>query len=63
MAGMNEAFTRDKIDAQLKDQGWNVLNTNAVALRKAEAALLALLARAIRSEPGLDVRAEEAVVA
>lgn len=63
MAGMNEAFSRDKIDAQLNDQGRDVLNTNAFALRKAEAALLALLARAFRSEPGLDVRAEEAVVA
>lgn len=26
----NEAFSRVKIDAQLKDQGWDVLNTNAV---------------------------------
>ncbi len=26
----NEAFSRVKIDAQLKDQGWNVLDTNAV---------------------------------
>ena len=26
----NEAFTRVKIDAQLKDQGWEVTNTNAV---------------------------------
>lgn len=26
----NEAFSRVKIDAQLKDQGWEVLNTNAV---------------------------------
>lgn len=30
MAGTNEAFSRVKIDAQLKDQGWDVLNTNAV---------------------------------
>ena len=30
MAGTNEAFSRVKIDAQLKDQGWEVLNTNAV---------------------------------
>jgi len=26
----NEAFSRVQIDAQLKDQGWNVLDTNAV---------------------------------
>lgn len=26
----NEAFSRVKIDAQLKDRGWDVLNTNAV---------------------------------
>ncbi len=26
----NEAFSRVKIDAQLKDQGWEILNTNAV---------------------------------
>ena len=26
----NEAFSRVKIDAQLKDQGWDVLNPNAV---------------------------------
>jgi type I site-specific restriction endonuclease len=26
----NEAFSRVKIDAQLKDQGWDVLDTNAV---------------------------------
>lgn len=30
MSGTNEAFSRVKIDAQLKDQGWEVLNTNAV---------------------------------
>ena len=30
MPGTNEAFSRVKIDAQLKDQGWEVLNTNAV---------------------------------
>ena len=30
MLGTNEAFSRVKIDAQLKDQGWDVLNTNAV---------------------------------
>jgi type I restriction enzyme R subunit len=30
MAGTNEAFSRVKIDAQLRDQGWDVLNTNAV---------------------------------
>ena len=30
MAGTNEAFSRVKIDAQLKDQGWDVLNTNSV---------------------------------
>jgi type I restriction enzyme, R subunit len=30
MPGTNEAFSRVKIDAQLKDQGWDVLNTNAV---------------------------------
>lgn len=29
MAGTNEAFSRVEIDAQLKDQGWDVLNTNA----------------------------------
>jgi type I restriction enzyme R subunit len=28
--GTNEAFSRVKIDAQLKDQGWDVLNPNAV---------------------------------
>jgi type I restriction enzyme R subunit len=26
----NEAFSRVKIDAQLKEQGWDVLDTNAV---------------------------------
>lgn len=26
----NEAFSRVKIDAQLKDQGWDVLDTSAV---------------------------------
>jgi type I restriction enzyme R subunit len=30
MPGPNEAFSRVKIDAQLKDQGWDVLNPNAV---------------------------------
>ena len=30
MRGTNEAFSRVKIDAQLKDQGWDVLDTNAV---------------------------------
>lgn len=30
MAGTNEAFSRVKIDAQLRDQGWDVLDTNAV---------------------------------
>ncbi len=30
MPRTNEAFSRVKIDAQLKDQGWDVLNTNAV---------------------------------
>ena len=30
MPGTNEAFSRVKIDAQLKDQGWDVLNPNAV---------------------------------
>ncbi|MFT3664555.1 DEAD/DEAH box helicase family protein [Piscinibacter sp.] len=28
--GPNEAFSRVKIDAQLRDQGWDVLDTNAV---------------------------------
>jgi type I restriction enzyme R subunit len=30
MPNTNETFSRVKIDAQLKDQGWDVLNTNAV---------------------------------
>lgn len=30
MPGTNEAFSRVKIDAQLRDQGWEVLNPNAV---------------------------------
>ncbi len=30
MPGTNEAFSRVKIDAQLKDQGWDVLNPNAM---------------------------------
>ncbi|MBN8491041.1 MAG: DEAD/DEAH box helicase family protein [Burkholderiales bacterium] len=30
MAGTNEALSRVKIDAQLKDQGWDVLDINAV---------------------------------
>lgn len=30
MPGTNEAFSRVKIDAQLKDQGWDVLDTNSV---------------------------------
>lgn len=30
MPGSNEAFSRVKIDAQLKDRGWDVLNPNAV---------------------------------
>lgn len=30
MAKTNEAFSRVKIDAQLKDQGWDVLDTTAV---------------------------------
>ena len=30
MPGTNEAFSRVKIDAQLKDQGWDVVNPNAV---------------------------------
>jgi|GEM_PF-2233583 len=28
MPGTNEAFSRVKIDAQFKDQGWDVLNPN-----------------------------------
>lgn len=30
MPGTNEAFLRVKIDTQIKDQGWDVLNPNAV---------------------------------
>jgi type I restriction enzyme, R subunit len=30
MPGTKEAFSRVKIDAQLKDQGWDVLDTSAV---------------------------------
>lgn len=30
MPGTNEAFSRVKIDAQLKDQGWEVLDINSV---------------------------------
>lgn len=30
MLGTNEVFSRVRIDAQLKDQGWDVLNPNAV---------------------------------
>jgi type I restriction enzyme R subunit len=30
MPGTNEAFSRVKIDAQLKDRGWDVVNPNAV---------------------------------
>ena len=30
MPGTNEAFSRVKIDAQLKDEGWDVFNSNAV---------------------------------
>jgi type I restriction enzyme, R subunit len=30
--GTNEAFSRVKIDAQLKDQGWGVQNPNSVRL-------------------------------
>ena len=30
MPGTNEAFSRVRIDAQLRDQGWDVLNPNAV---------------------------------
>jgi hypothetical protein len=63
MADTNEAFSRVKMDAQLKDQGWDILNTNTVALKNAEAALLALLARAYRIEPVIDVPTEEAAVA
>lgn len=60
---MNETLSRVKIDIQLKDQGWDLLNTNAVVIEKAEVALLAPLVRAFRSEPGLDALAEGAAVA
>ena len=30
MSGSNEAFSRVRIDAQLKDQGWEVLDPNSV---------------------------------
>lgn len=30
MPQTNEAFSRVKIDAQLKDQGWEIQNSNAV---------------------------------
>lgn len=30
MPGTNEAFSRVKIDAQLKDRGWDVINPNAI---------------------------------
>ena len=30
MSGTNEAFSRVRIDAQLEDQGWEVLDTNSV---------------------------------
>jgi type I restriction enzyme, R subunit len=30
MPGTNEAVSRVKIDAQLRDQGWDVLDINAV---------------------------------
>ena len=33
MPGTSEAFSRVKVDAQLKDRGWDVLNTNAVRKR------------------------------
>jgi type I restriction enzyme, R subunit len=29
----NEVLSRVKIDAQLKDQGWDILNTNAVRFK------------------------------
>lgn len=59
-----ETFSRVKMDARLKDQGWDILNTNTVALKNAEAALLALLPRAYsRIEPVIDVPTEEAAVA
>ena len=34
MSGTNEAFSRVRIDAQLRDQGWDVLNANAVRLQR-----------------------------
>lgn len=33
VTGTNEAYARVKFDAQLKDQGWDVLNANAVRLQ------------------------------
>ena len=30
MGGTNEAFSRVKIDAQLRDEGWDVVDPNAV---------------------------------
>lgn len=30
MSGANEAFSRVRMDAQLKDRGWDVLYTNGV---------------------------------
>ena len=50
MAGTNEAFSRAKIDAQLRDQVWH-------------AAINSLLARAFVSERVNETALEEVVVA
>lgn len=63
MADTNEDISSVKIDGLLKEQCWNVPNTNTDALKKAEAGLLALLAPSLRSEPGINTPAEEVTIA
>ena len=57
MQGTNDAFSRVKIDAQLKDQGWDVLNPIAVrsdlgSVQEAQQGQLSLLRRRIPSDLG-----------
>lgn len=57
MLGANEAFSRVKIGAQLKDQAWYVSDTNAVRFEERRLSVLGIVAQQPEA-----LRKEEAVV-
>lgn len=63
MTRTNEAVSRIKIDALLKDEGWYVLATNILAFKMAEVAAQTLFARPFSGEPAVALPAQEATIA